>query len=65
MLLATGLPAVVALVELGVIIWLWLSRRNARREIIELTLRARRAELREPPVFFSEWDRQLRKEGKQ
>lgn len=63
-MLATGLPVVVALAELGVIIWLWLSRRNDRRRIIELTLRARRAELREPPVFV-EWDWQLGKERKQ
>lgn len=48
MLLQTGLPVVVALAELGVIVWLWLSRRNDRRKIIELTLRARRAELRVP-----------------
>lgn len=47
--MSTGLPVLVALIEFGVIVWLWLSRRNARREIRETWLRARRAELRAVP----------------
>lgn len=47
--MSTGLPLLVAWIEFGVIVWLWLSRRNARREIKALLLRARRAELREGP----------------
>lgn len=46
--MSTGLPLLVALIEFGVIVWLWLSRRDARREITNLTLRARKAELRVP-----------------
>lgn len=48
----TGLPLLVALIEFGVIVWLWLSRRNDRRKISDLTLRARRAELRSPDAYF-------------
>lgn len=48
-MLDSGLPALIALIEFGAIIWLILRTRNDRRKIMELTLRARRAELREGP----------------
>jgi hypothetical protein len=44
-----GLFVVIALAEFGVIVWLLLRRRDDRQKIIDLELRARRAELRAVP----------------